>query len=344
MHTQLSLVYFPAALLLGALHALEPGHAKVLTASYLIGIKGTKRDSIILGLSVALTHSAVVVLISVIGLWVGNEAFAGSATAWLERASGLIAILIGTWMLWRRTSRRFRHSPEHHEHAHEAVSIVCGPVRGSLEIAPTPLGERFRFQSEGVSSEVELSVEIFRGDRTESIRLTRSPDDAKIFLSAVEPEEPHAFRAVFCSSAGAVCEFEMHEPEDASDHSHEHLDDMTHARAHAANLPDYAKKGQRPTTKQIIAFGAAGGMIPCPASITVMLLALAAGKTSLGLFTVMGFSIGLAFTLVGIGIVVVSGLTHLQSSGKYTWVTKNAPVVSAGLVILSGFFALFVSH
>jgi ABC-type nickel/cobalt efflux system permease component RcnA len=42
-------VYFPAAVLLGALHALEPGHAKALTASYLIGIKGTVKDSLILG-------------------------------------------------------------------------------------------------------------------------------------------------------------------------------------------------------------------------------------------------------------------------------------------------------
>jgi ABC-type nickel/cobalt efflux system permease component RcnA len=51
----LHVFYFPAAVALGALHALEPGHAKALTASYLIGIKGTKRDSAILGLSVALT-------------------------------------------------------------------------------------------------------------------------------------------------------------------------------------------------------------------------------------------------------------------------------------------------
>lgn len=54
-------LYFPTALALGALHALEPGHAKTLTAAYLIGIKGTKRDAFLLGLSVASTHSVVVV-------------------------------------------------------------------------------------------------------------------------------------------------------------------------------------------------------------------------------------------------------------------------------------------
>ena len=84
MTDTLGLVYFPAAVALGALHALEPGHAKALTAAYLIGIKGTKRDSIILGLSVAATHSVVVIGISALGLWLGNEGFAGQATVWLD--------------------------------------------------------------------------------------------------------------------------------------------------------------------------------------------------------------------------------------------------------------------
>jgi nickel/cobalt exporter len=93
MSSTLGIVYFPAALALGALHALEPGHAKALTASYLIGINGTKKDSVVLGLSVAATHSIVVIGISAIGLWLGNEAFSGQATAWLERGSGLVARL-----------------------------------------------------------------------------------------------------------------------------------------------------------------------------------------------------------------------------------------------------------
>src|ERR1700730_11533228 len=101
-----TLMYFPTAILLGALHAMEPGHAKALTAAYLIGIKGTKRDSVILGLSVAATHSIVVIAISMIGLWLGNEAFTGQATQWLERGSGIIAIAIGSWMLWRRLALR----------------------------------------------------------------------------------------------------------------------------------------------------------------------------------------------------------------------------------------------
>src|SRR5271166_5322015 len=52
-NVEASILYLPSAIVLGALHALEPGHAKTLTAAYLIGTKGTHRDALILGVSVA---------------------------------------------------------------------------------------------------------------------------------------------------------------------------------------------------------------------------------------------------------------------------------------------------
>ena len=127
-------------------------------------------------------------------------------------------------------------------------------------------------------------------------------------------------------------------------HDHAHMDDAAHAAAHAATLPEYARKGERPSLAQIIAFGAAGGMIPCPASITVMLLALSTGKAGLGVLTVLGFSLGLAVALVGIGVIIVSGLSKLSETGRLSWVTKRAPVISASLVVASGIFALFFAH
>jgi nickel/cobalt exporter len=250
MDAALNLFYFPTALALGALHALEPGHAKALTAAYLIGIKGTKRDSIILGLSVATTHSIVVIGISAIALWLGNEAFAGDAIKWLEYSSGIIAILIGLWMLQRRIFGLKQHT---HDHSHE------------------------------------------------------------------------------------------HEHEHHHEHNHEHLDDIAHARAHEKALPQYVRHGERPGLLQIISFGAAGGMIPCPASITVMLLALSTGKAALGFFTVMGFSIGLAFTLVSLGLLVVTGINKLNDQEKLTSFTKKAPIISASLVVLSGILALLIA-
>ncbi len=349
MQNPLSLVYFPAAVALGALHALEPGHAKALTASYLIGIKGTKRDSIVLGLSVALTHSIVVVGISSIGLWLGNEAFTGRATEWLEYGSGVLAIVIGSWMLWRRLALRHRiaaHDHGHHHHAPDPVLVNGKSLQGKLEIVDSPLGERMKFTATKNISENELVIEIARGGNSiEKLILIKSPDHDGIFLSTAAPQEPHEFSARLILKMEAekeVFNFSITEPEGHGDH--DHLDDVAHAKAHTDTLPDYVKKGEKPSIGQIALFGAAGGMIPCPASITVMLLALSTGRAAMGFVTVLGFSLGLAASLVGIGVLVVTGLSHISTSGRFSAVSKFAPVISACLVILSGFFALLIAH
>jgi nickel/cobalt exporter len=291
MNDSLSFFYFPAAVALGALHAMEPGHAKALTASYLIGIRGTKRDSIILGLSVAATHSLVVIAISAIGLWLGNEAFTGDAIHWLERGSGIVAILIGSWMLYRRLFIKRRVSPQAHRHS----------------LAPAP-------------AQANAVAELFK-----------AVDGKPVFLQKLESGQHHHDQ-----------NHSHHHHYD--EHDHAHLDDEAHARAHAETLPEYVKSGERPSTWQILTFGAAGGMIPCPASITVMLLALSTGRGAMGLFTVLGFSLGLALALVGIGMMIVTGLSRLSDSGRLSWFTKRAPVISAALVIASGCAALLIAH
>ena len=90
---------------LGALHALEPGHAKTLTAAYLIGIRGTWRDAVLLGLSVAFTHSSVVIAIAIAGMLAGH-ALIGPAQQWLAIISSCVVMMLGTWLLWRRWPRR----------------------------------------------------------------------------------------------------------------------------------------------------------------------------------------------------------------------------------------------
>jgi nickel/cobalt exporter len=332
-----SWVYFPTALILGALHALEPGHAKTLTAAYLIGIKGTKRDALMLGLSVAFTHSLVVVGISVAALWLGRETFTQDVTHWLQMGSGLIVILLGTWMLIKRV-RQMNHA-HHHHHAPDPIHIKSKDTQGVLEIIDTPNGERMRYLADHILPGLKIRVVINRSEQLEVLELNKTAN-VNEWMCNVAPNEPHEFSAEFEISRGESREvilFEMHEP-------HSHMTDDEHTKAHAATIPEYAKKGERPTIGQIMAFGAVGGMIPCPASITVMLLALSIGKFSSGLLAVAGFSLGLAITLVGIGLVIVAGIGRIQNTGKFHWFSVNAPIISAGVVILSGFAALVFAH
>lgn len=203
-----------------------------------------------------------------------------------------------------------------------------------------------RFTSLSPLRSIELTVEIKRASGIERLFLEQSPDDQNIYLSSDLPKEPHEFVASLMLQGEDCFDFQIKEPEGHhhDEISHEHLDDEAHARAHASSLPKYLKTGEKPSTMQIVLFGAAGGMIPCPASITVMLLALSSGKAAMGVFTVLGFSLGLALALVGVGMAVVTGLSKISETGRLSWVTKKAPAISAALVIASGFAALLFAH
>jgi nickel/cobalt exporter len=350
-----SIFYLPAAVGLGALHALEPGHAKTLTAAYLIGTKGTKRDAVLLGLAVAFTHSIVVIVLAVIGVWVGREGFTDDAMYWLQIASGAVVVLLGSYLLYRRWPKAHQHSPAHahsHHHAPEPFRFSGDTATGTLAVVDTPDGERFRLE---LSSPVSLSGAIVRVMRPHNVVeehvLVRQADGAWVGEKA--PEEPHEFDALLELEADGQRQelvFRMVEPEehhhDGHAHAHDHgldADELAHARAHAATLPDYVQRGERPTIGQVIVFGAAGGLVPCPAAVTVMLLAISVNRTGNGLLMVLGFSIGLAITLVGIGLAVVMGLNALGSRGRFGWLSRRAPVISAAVVVLSGVAACIVA-
>ena len=359
-----SAVYFPSAVILGALHALEPGHAKTLTAAYLIGTKGTKRDAALLGLSVAFTHSIVVIVLAVLGVWLGKEAFTDKAMEWLQVGSGVIVVLLGCWLLYRRWPRKAAgagnarhehgghvHGAEGHHHAPEPFRFSGERVAGALSIVDTAGGERFRLDVPAALPLDEATVRVMRPhDRVEEHALVRGADGA--WLSTEVPAEPHEFDALLelrCGDHRQELVFRMTEPA-GHDHAHGHdhgegldADEAAHARAHAATLPDYVQRGERPTALQIITFGAAGGLIPCPAAVTVMLLAISVNKTGNGLLMVVGFSIGLALTLVAIGMAVVMGLNALGSTGRFGWFSRRAGVISASVVILSGAAALGIA-
>jgi nickel/cobalt exporter len=66
-----------------------------------------------------------------------------------------------------------------------------------------------------------------------------------------------------------------------------------HERAHANDIKKRFA-GRDVTTGQIVLFGLTGGLIPCPAAITVLLLCLQLKQIALGATLVLCFSIGLA--------------------------------------------------
>jgi nickel/cobalt transporter (NicO) family protein len=111
-----------------------------------------------------------------------------------------------------------------------------------------------------------------------------------------------------------------------------------HGLAHAS---DIRRKfaGRNVTTGQIIMFGLTGGLIPCPAAITVLLLCLQLKQFTLGFTLVLCFSIGLAITLVAGGVAAALGVRQVTKRwAALSTFTRRAPYFSSALIIAVGIY------
>jgi len=107
-----------AAVGLGAIHGVSPGHGKTLVAGYLIGSRGTMRQALWLGLTVAVSHTIGVLLLGGITLAATALLLPERVIEWLALGSALLVIGLGGSLLIGQM--RHRRSPQH-DHSHDAV-------------------------------------------------------------------------------------------------------------------------------------------------------------------------------------------------------------------------------
>ena len=103
------------AMLVGATHALAPGHGKTVMALALTGRQGTVRDAAAVGLGVTVTHTAGVLVLGVL-VAAGSTLVPAHVTQWLVVAGGALVVAVGLFLL--RDVRRGGH--HHHGHGRTA--------------------------------------------------------------------------------------------------------------------------------------------------------------------------------------------------------------------------------
>ena len=230
-------LFIPSAILLGALHGLEPGHSKTMMAAFIIAVRGSVAQAVLLGLSATLSHTAVVWAIALGGMYFGQQWDAQASEPYLQLVSGVLIVGTAAWMIWR--TWRQEHTCLHE---HEGLNL------------PVPL---------------------YR--------------DA-------------------------------------------------HELAHANDIRQRFDK-REVSTGQIVVFGLTGGLIPCPASITVLLLCLQLKKVALGATLVLGFSVGLALTMVVSGVLAALSVRHVSKSWSgFGEFARKAPYLSGALILLVGLY------
>lgn len=117
------IVFLLVSVVLGAIHALTPGHGKTLVAAYLVGERGTVWHALFLGLITTLTHTGVIFLVAVgLPLFLPRTSPAALARG-LELVGGLLVASLGFWLLFQRLAGRPDHfhfgGHHHHHHVHE---------------------------------------------------------------------------------------------------------------------------------------------------------------------------------------------------------------------------------
>ena len=127
------------AIVIGAGHALTPGHGKTLMAAYLVGSRGTAVHAVGLGLSVAVSHTLGILALAFVIVGAGSVLPPDVIYRVTPVIAGASIVAIGGWMLAnevrRRRARRAvaaatddhehghahdEHHPHGHEHGHDA--------------------------------------------------------------------------------------------------------------------------------------------------------------------------------------------------------------------------------
>jgi ABC-type nickel/cobalt efflux system permease component RcnA len=97
-----------AALVLGAVHALSPGHGKTIVGAYLIGSRGTPRHALFLGLTVTVTHTAGVFLLGLLTLYASHYIMPARLFPILSLVSALLILVMGGILLVQRIRSALR--------------------------------------------------------------------------------------------------------------------------------------------------------------------------------------------------------------------------------------------
>ncbi|MFG2131105.1 nickel transporter [Streptomyces sp. NPDC048751] len=310
---------------LGAMHALAPGHGKTIMAATAAarGGKARLKDVLPMAASVTITHTLGVVALGL--LVTAGSAAAPSVIAWLGLASGALVLVAGVTLVrraWRNRSQGHGHGHDHehggHGHNHGHDHGGHGHTHDHGHDHPHPHDHSHDH------------------DHTPSHQPADTPDRDLVLVGA----HPHATPTTTLTEAPAHTHEHDHEHEH---HKHPHPHPHTLEHTHGGVTHTHATA---PTLRGTILLGFAGGLVPSPSAVVVLVGAAAMGKAWFGLLLVLAYGIGLALTLTAAGFAVVRLGTAMNrlvdrgsrwSAGRAVTLLRTAtPLVSALVVVALG--------
>ena len=106
----------PVAVVLGGLHALEPGHSKSMMTAFIVAIHGTAAQAVLLALSVTAAHTIVVWVLAILAWQLQDTAILDKAEPWLLLIGGLLIVTLALRILSRLENPFGAHGHDHDHH------------------------------------------------------------------------------------------------------------------------------------------------------------------------------------------------------------------------------------
>jgi nickel/cobalt transporter (NicO) family protein len=255
-----------------------------MMAAFIIAIRGTVLQAVLLGLAATVSHTAIVWAIALAGLYFGARWNTEATEPYLQLVSAVLIIGIALWMLWR--TRKAQSHDHHHDMGPHSIDTGDGSI--AIDVFEDGVPPRWRIErlSGPTLSPACLSLQTMRPDGS-SQTFTFAEVDG-LLESEQEIPEPHEFTATVRLA------YDNHAHDYTLQfHEHDHSDDLSGLHVGAGNAVDAHQRehaddirkrfaNRNVTTGQIVLFGLTGGLIPCPASLTILLLCLQLKQFTLG--------------------------------------------------------------
>lgn len=314
---------------LGGFHAVAPGHGKTVMAAYLVGQRGARRQALLLGATVAVTHTGGVLALALV---VSNSAVAPERFyPVLGSISGLLVVAIGVVLL--RRAVQFRRifptlEPGASRHHHHGI----GGHTHTHDLAPAAVGASGHDHGEATH------------------------DHARV-PAAAHTEHQHTSHDHGHDHGPQHVDHDHGDGHVAHDHAHRDVDhahgDVDHDHGdvdHDHGGPEHRALAGEPAVslgpamraRNMMAMGFAGGLVPSPSALVVLLGAIAIGRAWFGLLLIIAYGAGLAAVLVGAGLVIerlrhrIEPILARRSNSRLAGLAVNLPILTAVLVVLGG--------
>ncbi len=305
------------SMVLGAAHAALPGHGKTVMAIYLAGRAGRRRDALIVGATVTATHTGGVLALGLLlstTTWLAGE----TVLSWLGLLSGAVIVAVGITML-----RRPHHHPHHH-HPHGTTPHTHAPHDHGTSHDHTHAPH-----AHGASHDHAPHARVSHGHTSHG-----------------HAAHDHSHGSGHAHAThGLVRHGHPSRDHDPGHHPPAHATpghgQAAHAHGHGAGSGLGRGAGGEhghgteagPGKRMLAALGVAGGLVPSPSALIVLLGSIALGRTGFGILLVLAYGLGMAGTLT------LAGLTLLSLRDRFTWLARlltRAPSATGALVLVVG--------